>query len=129
MAVYTEALGDGLAVSFSMVCRLLGVARSTAYYQAKKAEQAPLIDEELCQKIKWIIERFPTFGIRRVWAWLRYRMEIKVNKIRGQPIVPVEPVNLFLDEANPIPCTYQPFVRPSNTHIVDHYPPNLFPEV
>jgi len=80
MAVYTDALGDGLDASVSRVCRVLEVPRSTAYYQAKKAEKAPVIDEELCEKIKWIIERFPTFGIRRVWAWLRYRMEIKVNR-------------------------------------------------
>jgi len=80
MAVYTDALGDGLEVSFSMVCRLLGVPRSTAYYKATKPEKAPLIDEDLCQKIKWIIEQFPFFGIRRVWAWLRFRMEIKLNR-------------------------------------------------
>ena len=80
MAVYSEALEEGLEVSLSQVCRVLGVARSTVYYRPKKREKKPRIDHELCEKIKWIIERFPSFGIRRVWAWLRYRMGLKVNR-------------------------------------------------
>ena len=79
-AVYTEALAEGIDVAFAKVCRIIEVPRSTAYYKAKKPEKKPVIDEEICAKIKWIIEQFPTFGIRRVWAWLRFRMEIKINK-------------------------------------------------
>lgn len=80
MAVRTELLSDGIYVSMRSLCDVLGVSRSTAYYCPTLKERKPEVDEDLAGKIRWIIERFPTFGIRRVWAWLRYRMGIKVNK-------------------------------------------------
>jgi len=30
--------------------------------------------------IRAIIEERPTYGVRRAWAWLRYRMGVKVNR-------------------------------------------------
>ena len=73
MAVCSEAL-------LSLACRVLGVARSTVYCRPRKGGKKPGIDRELCGKIEGIIERFPSFGIRRVWAWLRDRTGLKVNR-------------------------------------------------
>jgi putative transposase len=74
-AVRTDLLASGTAASVVKVCTTLGVARSTAYYQPK-----PALDEGLVFQIRSIITRFPSFGIRRVWAWLKHRMGVKVNK-------------------------------------------------
>lgn len=79
-AVRTDLLADGVEASVVKVCEVLGVARSTAYYGARKPERAPALDEGLAFQVRSIIERFPAFGIRRVWAWLRFRLGVKVNK-------------------------------------------------
>lgn len=80
MAVRTDLLADGVEASVVKVCEVLGVARSTVYYRARAAEKKPALDDGLAFQVRSIIERFPAFGIRRVWAWLRFRMGIKVNR-------------------------------------------------
>ena len=40
----------------------------------------PRLDEALVQKIKELIERFPTYGYRRIWVWLRDKFGITVSK-------------------------------------------------
>ena len=64
------------------VCRLLVVHRSTVWRQAQRscAHTNPVVDEVLAGRIKSIIEEFPTYGYRRVWAILRFRDKILVNK-------------------------------------------------
>ena len=64
------------------VCRLLGVHRSTVWRQAQRScvHSNPVVDEVLAERIKSIIEEFPTFGYRRVWAILRFRDKVLVNK-------------------------------------------------
>lgn len=52
-----------------MICRVLGVARSTAYYHER--ERSALIDEVLAQRIKHLIDAEPYLGYRMVWARLR----------------------------------------------------------
>ena len=78
--VKTDLLADGIAVPMSKVCQTLEVPRSTAYYQPTRPEAKPEMDDGLASQIRSIIERFPTFGIRRVWAWLKHRMAVKVNR-------------------------------------------------
>ena len=79
MAVKNECAQANLHVPITRLCRLLGVPRSTVYYQPRQ-RQKPRINCFLEQHIKEIIEQFPTFGIRRVWAWLRYRQGMMVNR-------------------------------------------------
>ncbi len=79
-AVYNDLLAEGSDASLSRICRLCSVARSSVYYRAVGNEKPRVIDEALADTIKQIIERFPTFGIRRVWAWLRHRLGIEVNR-------------------------------------------------
>jgi hypothetical protein len=80
MAVRTDLLAQGTVASVSKVCEVLQVPRSTAYYQPTRPETKPEMDEGLAFQIRSIIERFPTFGIRRVWAWLKNRMGVKANR-------------------------------------------------
>lgn len=79
-AVYTELAGEGWEVRLSWLARVLEVPRSTVYYQAKKRESRRVVDNDLCGRIKFLIELFPEFGIRRVWAYLRFRLGIVVNR-------------------------------------------------
>ena len=65
------------------MCRIVGVSRS-AYRKAKEPKTTnsskPQLDEVLVQKIKALIERFPTYGYRRIWVWLRYKLGVTVSK-------------------------------------------------
>ena len=45
----------------------VGLARSTFYYQGREREG----EEELREKIRQVALAYPSFGYRRIWAWLR----------------------------------------------------------
>lgn len=60
-----------------MICRVLDVARSTAYY--REHDRVPTIDDVLAQRIKKLIEDEPYLGYRMVWARLRVQ-GVKVNR-------------------------------------------------
>lgn len=79
-AVFAEYAESGIEVDMTVLCRVLGVARSTVYYRTISGNKNPRLDEGLVERVRWIIHSFPTFGIRRVWAYLRYRMGILVNR-------------------------------------------------
>jgi len=79
-AVYTKLLEEGCEVRLAWLSRVLEVPRSTVYYKAKKGEKKRIVDEDLASRIKFLIELFPEFGIRRVWAYLRFRLGILVNR-------------------------------------------------
>ncbi len=79
-AIYTELLGEGRQVRLAWLCRVLDVPRSTVYYQPIKGQKKRVIDQELAARIKFLIEVFPAFGIRRVWAYLKFRLGVVVNK-------------------------------------------------
>jgi putative transposase len=78
-AVRNDLLSEGKDLSLVRLCRVVGVPRSTTYYQAHERVPRPL-DEPLTAEIHEVIEAFPTFGIRRVWAHLRYRKHRMVNR-------------------------------------------------
>jgi putative transposase len=62
------------------ICRVLGLPRSTLYYQAH-----PRDDQEVRQAIEAVAQQFPTYGSRRVAAQVRrapYRL--RVNRKRAQ---------------------------------------------
>jgi len=60
-----------------VICRVLGVARSTAYY--RECDRVPVVDEILAQRIKHLIDAEPYLGYRMVWARLR-RRGLAVNR-------------------------------------------------
>lgn len=63
----------------AIICRVLGVARSTVYYSPK----APPIrhsDPVLTELIRTVINEHPTYGYRKVWAVLRFGRNVVVNR-------------------------------------------------
>ena len=67
-----------------MICRILDVARSTAYY--REHDRVPVVDEVMAQRIKHLIDAESYLGYRMVWARLR-RQGFKVNRKAVQRIM------------------------------------------
>lgn len=80
IAVANDFLAEDRRVPVQTLCRVLGLPRSTAYYRPRTEAHLRPCDPELAGAIRSIIEEFPTFGVRRVWAWLRFRLGITVNR-------------------------------------------------
>jgi transposase InsO family protein len=72
--------------SVAAACCIVGVSRS-GYYAARHrpvppARPADAADGPLLGRMRPIVEAHPFWGYRRVWAWLRYREGLPVNKKR-----------------------------------------------
>jgi putative transposase len=50
--------------------------------QRKRSHRVFEADEQLLSRIETIKQDHPAWGYRRVWAYLRYRMDVKVGKNR-----------------------------------------------
>jgi putative transposase len=79
MAVHNEFLNAGRTLSLAQLCRWLEVPRSTVYYEPRQRRPRP-VDRSLELVVQELIQQFPTFGIRRVWAYLRFRLGWPVNR-------------------------------------------------
>lgn len=66
------------------ICRMLGVARSARYrHQANDPCVVPAAaDDELRLRIKELIEQYPAYGYRRIWARLRFGDGRVINRKR-----------------------------------------------
>lgn len=62
------------------ICRILQVPRSSLHPGHRRACSKPVLDELLAARIGRLIAKHPTFGYRRIWALLRYREGIRVNR-------------------------------------------------
>ena len=69
-----------MEIPMTRLCRILGVPRSTAYHQPKVERLHRPVDEALARTIHEIIQAHPTYGIRRVWAWLKHRLDQPANR-------------------------------------------------
>jgi putative transposase len=69
-----------LGASQRRVCRTLAVSRSSLRPLPRGPKQDNRVDDVLAIRIKGLIERFPTWGYRRIWAWLKNREGLTVNK-------------------------------------------------
>jgi putative transposase len=67
-------------VSMRRVCRVLKFSRARLRARAVIAAAPPRLDEVLAERIQRLIERYPTFGYRRLWAMLRFVEGIRVNR-------------------------------------------------
>ena len=68
-------------VSLRRLCRVLGFSRSACYsYKNDEESECIRIDPLIESKIKTLISVHPTFGYRRIWALLRYREGLSINK-------------------------------------------------
>ena len=59
---------------------MLEFSRARLRASAALAAVPPRFDAALVGRIRQLIERHPTFGYRRLWALLRFRQGIRVNR-------------------------------------------------
>lgn len=67
-----------------MICRILDVARSTAYY--REHDRSTTVDEVVAQRVKKLIDAESYLGYRMVWARLR-QQGLAVNRKAVQRIM------------------------------------------
>jgi putative transposase len=66
--------------SIRRVCRVLKFSRARLRARAVSAKVAPRLDEVLAGRLQRLIELYPTFGYRRLWALLRFGAGLRVNR-------------------------------------------------
>ncbi len=79
-AITSDFRNEGRSVPKMTVCRVVGVARSVAYYHPRKRDKVVQLDPELSARIKALIEAHPSRGVRFVWAQLRFAQGLKVTR-------------------------------------------------
>ena len=80
---------DHLDISIARQCELLGLARSSWYYQP--AQETPY-NEYLMTLIDQQFTETPFYGIRRMTAWLRTQGESTSQSTVGLGAIATEPV-------------------------------------
>ncbi len=96
----TAAIGGA---SQRRVCHVLGVSRSSVRYVGRDHAGHPAIDEELVRLIKLLINRYPTYGYRKLWALLRHTYGIRVNRKKVHRILKVKKWFVHQREKRPRP--------------------------
>ena len=66
----SELESEGKHASVRTICSVLGLPRSTFYYQSVATHASRPIDLELQLEIFQIIQQHPTYGLRRIRAML-----------------------------------------------------------
>jgi putative transposase len=64
------------------ICRVLEVNRSSLEVKPQREHRPTGMCKELENKLQLLIQEHPTYGYRRLWALLRYRLGITVNRKR-----------------------------------------------
>jgi len=62
-----------VGVSERRLCRRLAVARTWARRASGSRARRPIVNEALAARVAELIQAYPTFGYRRLWALLRFR--------------------------------------------------------
>lgn len=70
----------GFSVSIQKLCRWFEIPRSTFYYKPQPRKRRPL-DVNLVERIRAIIDRYPTYGLRRISALLRRDIVVNRKKV------------------------------------------------
>jgi len=65
--------------SVRRTCSRLGVPRSAMGCRPRKGRH-PVVDAERAARAWQLIEQHPTFGYRRVWAMMRFKDGLRINK-------------------------------------------------
>lgn len=87
MTVLSHLQSQGHVVSRRWLCQLLDVPRSTFYYQEHPRQETEQIDEVAAERIHDIITQYPAFGIRSVWAWMRFVDGVPINRKKVERIM------------------------------------------
>jgi putative transposase len=91
--------------SHRRICRVLNVPRASA----EPSEAEPTARREgpvnalLAERIRELIQRFPTFGYRRLWAWLRFREGWKINRKTVYRVLKIKQWFVHQRQATPRP--------------------------
>jgi len=72
------------------VCRLLSVPRSAMSERRTATQKEPTTDHLLTTRIEELIRKHPAFGYRRLWAILRFRDGLLVNRMTVYRILKVK---------------------------------------
>ncbi|RAL19972.1 IS3 family transposase [Lujinxingia litoralis] len=81
------------AVSERRLCGLLALNRSTVWRQKKGVSRRVVNLEkerekrELVERMQELVKEYPTWGYRRIWAWLRFRDLRCINKKRVERLM------------------------------------------
>ena len=67
-------------VSERRVCRVLHVARAALHRKASPRTSSSNLAEALVTTLHALIQQYPTYGYRRLWALLKYREGLVVNR-------------------------------------------------
>lgn len=92
--------------SHRRLARVLEVDRrrfNEAYRQQARRTPSRAVDEQLCARIHRLIQEHPTFGYRRIWALLRFREGIGVNRKKVQRIMQIRGWQCTNRKATPRP--------------------------
>lgn len=83
MSVQAQLAEEGDRVPLSTLCRWLDVPRRTVYYRSRP--RVSRIDPERAARVKAVIERFPTYGYRRIAVLLGWnrKMVQRICQRRG----------------------------------------------
>ena len=76
--VRNTLLASGKHVPVTRLCKWLGLAHSSAYYQPRQRRERP-IDEAIAARIRRIHRKEPACGVRGTWSRLRFVEGIEVN--------------------------------------------------
>lgn len=74
-------------VSIRAICRILRVSRSSMTMSKRSISQPAEMPLGIAKAIKEIIQQHPTFGYRRIWSILRFKMGFEVNRKRVYRII------------------------------------------
>lgn len=73
-SVQVELASEGHVVSLSQLCRWLGVPRRSMYYRPKRRRS--VVDPDKAAQVKAVIERFPSYGYRRIAVVLGWNRKV-----------------------------------------------------
>lgn len=93
-------------VSERRSCRVLQVSRAALHRQPRGETPPPRLSPILVARLQELLRQHPTFGYRRLWALLRYREGLQVNR---KVIYRILKVKGWLVHQRP--CTPRPRVR------------------
>jgi len=74
MSVQAELAAEGVRVPVSKLCSWLGIKRRTFYYHP--VQRRSTVDADRASQVKAVIERFPTYGYRRIAALLGWNRKV-----------------------------------------------------
>ncbi len=67
-------------ISERKACRVLEVSRPALHRREAVASSSPKLTADLVQQLRGLLQQYPTYGYPRLWALLRYRVGVQVNR-------------------------------------------------